>query len=53
MVPPEGLYRCWVYRSFRRIKYAVDGVYVNAGLKAGRGVPVSTITGRKRRDVGE
>jgi hypothetical protein len=36
MVPPEGLYRCWVYRSFRRIKYAVDGVYVNAGLKAGR-----------------
>jgi hypothetical protein len=75
MSPPEGLYRCWVYSSFRRIKYAVDGVYVNAGLKgrsnhgrivllgrrplalwglkAGRGVPVSTIIGRKRRDVGE
>jgi hypothetical protein len=39
--------------------YAVDEVYVNAGLKAGRGgwdkdiVPVSTIIGRKRRDVGE
>jgi hypothetical protein len=36
MSPPEGLYRCWVYSSFRRIKYSVDGVYVNAGLK-GRG----------------
>jgi transposase-like protein len=29
-MPYEGLYRCWVYRSFRRI------MYVNAGLK-GRG----------------
>jgi hypothetical protein len=28
--PPEGLYRCWVYISFKRI------MYVNAGLK-GRG----------------
>ena len=64
-----------VYRSFRKIVYSVDEVYVNAGLKGrgnhgriillgrrplglwglkvGRGVPVSTIIGRKRRDVGE